>query len=240
MLNKNKRSLILSMALGDGCISYGGGYKNGNYSSGKLSIKHGAKQKDYLDWKADLLSNTLNKKINVHPTKSYVSTLNKTYDQYQLSFTYKRMRAWIKIFRKNGIKDIPKMLQFINNPELAAAMWLMDDGSCSSPKKKNGTKVFGGLILYVCDQSSENVDKIAAWWKTNFEVEPKIKFQKMLYKGDIKYFPNIRFNTQDSIKIWNKISKYVCQIPSMEAKFASVKIRAKRKDLLQPQTHSLV
>lgn len=227
------------MALGDGCISFGGGYKNGKYSSGKFSMKHGWKQKDYLEWKTRLLSKVIEKEIKVYPTISKVPALNSEYQQYQMSFTYRRMKAWNKIFRKNKIKDIPKMLQFISDSELAGAIWIMDDGSCNNPKKKNGTVVFCGLVLYICDQNQENADKIVEWWKEKFEVTPKLKFQKTMYKGEIKYYPHIRFSNLDSIKIWNRISKYVEEIPSMQKKFESLKIRSERKDLVQPQTRSL-
>lgn len=235
ILNKDKRSLILSLALGDGCISYGGGYKNGHYSSGKLSMKHGHKQKDYLEWKTKLLSTALDININIHPAKSYVKALDKEYDQYQMSFTYRRMKPWKKIFYKNNIKDIPKMLKFIRHTAFAAAVWMMDDGTSTKNKKPNGTEVFTGLVLYICDQPKESCLEIVEWWKLHFNVNPKLIWQKQTYKGVIKEFPKLHFNNQDSLIIWNYIRTYVQEIPSMVHKFRHLEARYNRSDLLQPQ-----
>ena len=236
ILNKDKRSLILSLALGDGCISYGGGYKNGNYSSGKLSMKHGHKQKDYLQWKTDFLSKALEMDIKIYPTVSHVKALDKTYDQYQMSFTYRRMKPWKKIFYNNKIKDIPKMLKFIRHYAFAASVWLMDDGSSTMNKKKNGTEVFTGLILYICDQPKENCYEIAEWWKLHFNVTPTIKWQKQWYKGILKEYPKLHFSNQDSLRIWEYIRPYVLEVPSMIHKFRHLEARYNRSDLLQPQT----
>lgn len=234
MLNKDKRSLILSMVLGDGCISYGGGYKNGKYSSGKLSMKHGHKQKDYLEWKTKFLEIGLNVKINIKPCLSHVKLLNKTYNQYQMSWTYKRMKAWKKILYQNSIKNIPKILKFIKHYNFAAAIWLMDDGSCTRNTKKNGTEVFTGLTLYVCDQPRDYCYEIISWWKLHFKVNPKLKWQKQYYKGIIKEYPKIYFNNLDSLKIWKEIRPFVMEIPSMKNKFRFIEARYNRSDLLQP------
>lgn len=223
------------MTLGDGCISYGGGYKNGQYSSGKLSMKHGAKQKDYLEWKVKLLSQALETQINILPCVSKIKATNKSYDQYQMSYTYRRMKAWKKIFYQNNTKNIPRILKFIKQYPLAAALWLMDDGTSTRNVKPNGTEVFTGLVLYICDQPKEHCEEIAEWWKLHFNVTPKIKWQTQYYKGIRKEFPKLYFNNQDSLRIWNYIRPFVMEIPSMKHKFRHLEERFNRKDLLQPQ-----
>lgn len=239
MLNKDKRSIILSMVLGDGCIGTADNhYKGKTYPSGKITIKHGAKQQDYLNWKAEILSATVEKQIKVHPTKSYVKALDKSYDQFQLSWSYKPLRSWKKIFYNNNTKRIPKILKFIRHDSFAAAVWLMDDGSCTKTKKKNGTIVFTGLILYICDQFREDCEEILKWWNTTFKVNGKLKWQKQKYKGVIKEFPKIYFSNLDSLKIWEQIRPFVMQIPSMVDKFQSVENRRNRRDLAQPQAEN--
>ena len=52
MFNKYENDLLYSLALGDGCIS-----KVKNYDSYVIYIGHGAKQKDYCEWKMKLFNN---------------------------------------------------------------------------------------------------------------------------------------------------------------------------------------
>jgi hypothetical protein len=236
MTNKDKRSIILSSIIGDGNIAVTNKNKKTNkHYSGMISIKHGAQQKDYLQWKAEILEKIKGVPINVLYKTSHVAALNKTYDQYGIQWVSKKFRSWHKIFYKNRIKDIPKILKFVRHPYFAAAVWLMDDGSCTRNKKKNGTEVFTGLILYICDQPIENCYKILDWWKANFNITPKLKWQKQYYKGVMKEFPKLYFSNIDSLVIWNYIRPYVVQIPSMEHKFRFIEIRSKRMDLIQPQ-----
>lgn len=236
MLNKDKRSIILSFVLGDGCIATADNhYKGKTYPSGKIVIKHGEKQKDYLLWKAEILSKVVGKEINVNSTKSFVKELNKSYDQFQLSWSYKPLRSWKKMFYINKTKRISKILKYLRHDAFAAAVWLMDDGSCTKTKKPNGTIVFTGLILYICDQFSEDCEEILKWWNERFKVNGKLKWQKQKYKNAIKYFPKIYFNNLDSLKIWEQIKPFVSQIPSMVDKFQAVEDRRNRRDLAQPQ-----
>lgn len=223
------------MVLGDGCLYITN--KHQKTTSGGFVMKHGPEQKDYLEWKAEILRKIMNRPINVNSTSSYVAAMNKYYAGNVVQVQAKRFKAWKKIFYKNNNKQIGKILKFIRHPGFALATWLMDDGSCTKSKKKNGTYVFTGLILYVCDQDRENCAEIIDWLTVNFNVTPKLKWQKQYYKNVIKYFPKIVFSNLDSVKIWSIIQPFVSQVPSMQKKFEYVKIRAERTDLIQPQAN---
>lgn len=235
MTNKEERSILLSLIIGDGHLGDNPNkYKKRITKMGQIIIKHGDKQKDYLLWKAEIISKLWNQPINIKPCISYVKSTNKSYQQHKIQISKKKLRAWKKIFYKNKEKQIGKILKFTRHPAFTAAVWLMDDGSATKSTKPNGTIVFCGLVLYICDQDRDNCKEIIEWWERNFNVKPKIKWQKMKYKGTIRFYPNIRFNNLDSLKIYSYIRPFIQQIPSMMEKFQYLENRFNRRDLQQP------
>lgn len=236
MENKVKRSLLLSTILGDGCLHRSGPAQRNKM--GYISIKHGHKQKDYLEWKAKLLSLVKGDVVNVRPTKSYVKALDKTYDQYVIQFGMKRMRSWRRFCYPNNIKSFEKILPFINTPKLAAALWLMDDGTGSTGIAIKGTniRVCTGFVLFLGTATKQDAESAQLWFKDTFNVTPRIRYQKVLYKSSERFYPELRFTVQDSITMWKNIKNIVKLIPSMSYKFKLLNDRANRNDLLQPQT----
>jgi len=209
MLRKDKRSLLLSLVLGDGCLHYLKHRKNKIY--GAITIDHGIKQADYQKWKAELIGSILGREVKVrtgHKGKSV-----------QISASWKRFKAWRKFCYPNGKKSIPKILKFIQHPDFALSVLLMDDGyvETSKSKLKNGTvKNYGARFrIYLCDQSQEELDDINIWIKKNFDVNAKIKLSKVKNKK----YPFIKFNQAESLKIWEQIRKFVLQFKSMRYKF---------------------
>lgn len=234
LTNRDKRSLILSTVIGDGCLNIGN--KHYKRCSGYLTIKHGIKQEDYLKWKTEILSKVMERNINIRSTLSYVKATNKHYPQRVMQVGSKKFKAWRRFFYKNGNKQIGKILKFIRHPGFCLATWMMDDGSVNDPKKKKtGTKVLCGTVLYICDQDRENVQEIHDWLVNNFNIKPKVRYQKQTYKGTIRFFPKIEFNVQDSLIIWQHIRPFVVQIPSMMEKFDTLEKRSNKNYLLQPQ-----
>lgn len=138
-----KKHLILSLSLGDGCIS-------GN----RLSIVHCEKQKDLLLWKQNLLNSngfyTTFKKIN-----------NNNYTGYLL---YTKRDNFIGKLRKELYTPNKSFKCFKNNLTLEdLAILYMDDGSVSSTKNR------AILTISTCTTKEENqilIDTI----KLNFGV----------------------------------------------------------------------
>ncbi len=223
MFNKDKRSLALLLVLGDGCLHY---IKNNGKIYGGLTIDHGIDQADYQSWKAKLLSEIFNRDVRMrtgHKGKSV-----------QVSICMKRLRAWRKFTYPNNKKSIPRLLKFIRHPELALAVWLMDDGYIESSlhKLKNGSVVnYGAAIrIFSCDQNDQELLEIRKWLKDNFDIESKIRFQK---KKNIKY-PFIKINQSDSLKIWDKLRTFILQFKSMKYKFRYIE-QIYQSKFLQPQ-----
>jgi hypothetical protein len=207
MLNRDKRSLVLSLVLGDGCLHY---IKNRGKLYGGLTIDHGLEQADYQSWKAKLLSDIFQRDVkmrNGHKGKSV-----------QVSVCEKRLRAWRKFCYPNDRKSVPKILKFITNPYFAIAVWLMDDGYVepSFSKLKNGDKKNYGarFRIFTNSQTLEEVEEIKKWF-TDLGLEPKIK----LHSDNGKQVPIIKFTQKDSLIIWEKIREFVLTFKSMQYKF---------------------
>jgi hypothetical protein len=239
MENKYKRSGLLCTILGDGCLHLAGPRQAHNYAY--ISIKHGWKQKDYVEYKAKLLSLLMDREVNVRGTKSYVKALDKTYDQYVISVGWKRLRAWRKFCYLNNIKRFSRILPFIKHPVLATALWFMDDGTvgtgpaCRSDKT-NKERICSGFVLYLGECFKEDAYEALYWFERNFKVKPKLRWQDVKYKGTIRTYPELRFTVADSLYIWKNIRHIVMEIPSMQHKFRRLEDRYNRADLAQPQT----
>lgn len=239
MKNKDKRSILLALILGDGCLHNSSpSQKN---KMGYISIKHGIKQADYLNWKARLLNYATNRIVNIHNTNSYVKALDKNYPQVKVQIGMKRMRAWRKFCYPNNKKSLNRILPFIHHKELALALWFMDDGTVGTARanRKDPTRVCSGLVLYLGDIFREDAFAAKIWFENNFDVKPKLKWQKFKYKNSTRTYPELRFTVQDALKIWYIISPIVNNIESMKYKFRLLDERSKRSDLLQPQTQGL-
>lgn len=216
MKNKDKRSLIFSLILGDGCIHYTSAKnKLGQPSSGALTIDHGIEQADYQAWKAGLLGQVFKRTVNLrtgHKGKSV-----------QVSVCSKKFKAWRKFCYPNGKKQIPSILKYINHPEMALAIWLMDDGYIEpSLDARYPDKCYGAVMrIFTCDQSPENQELIIQWFQKTFDVTPKVAFSK---KGD-KQYPFLKFNTKDSQKLWGLLRTFILQFNSMKHKFRYIERR---------------
>lgn len=210
MNRKEIRSMILSLVIGDGNLY---NVKNNGRLYGMLTIDHGVKQADYQAWKAQLLSELLNRNVKArsgHKGKSV-----------QIQVVWKRMRAWKKFIYRHGKKDLTKILPFITNPKFAIMVWLMDDGYVepSFSKLKDGTKKNYGarFRIFTLDQNLEQHEKLVKWFEDNFEITPKIKIQRDKRKNKEYYF--LKFTQADSLKIWKDIRDFVLTFKSMQYKF---------------------
>lgn len=208
MTRKDKRDLLLSLLLGDGCLSY-----SSNRLTAGITLGHCIEQKDYLELKVNFLSKAFDKKIKVRQMNKGTAV--------QASFHKRRFKAWRKFVYKNGKKDLARILPFIINPIRATSFWLMDDGYVepSFDKNKAGEKVFYSacLRLFTCDQSLETHEYMIEWFYKNFSVRPKVAYSKNNKTN--KSYPFLKFNTVDSLKIWEQIRVFVMITDSMKHKF---------------------
>lgn len=204
MFNKDKRSMALMLILGDGNLHR----RPDGYSL--LSIDHGIAQADYQAWKAQLLSDIFNREVKVrtgHKGKSVqVQIMNNVF------------RAWHKFTYPSNKKDIARILPFIRQPEMALAIWLMDDGYVEPSKNKKAPNSLSARFrIFTCDQNEATQQKIIEWFKTNFNVVLKIK--QAWNKKQQRHYPYLKMNQEDSLKLWGQIREFILQFKSMQYKF---------------------
>lgn len=232
MLNKDKRSLILSMVLGDGCLHYL--HKNNKGTYGSLTIDHGIQQADYVAWKANIISNIIGRDIKVRPGHNGKSV--------QISVSWNRLKAWRKFCYPNGKKDLTKILPFINHPEFAVAIWLMDDGYVepSISKLATGEKKNYGARFRIFTESQPIADQqyFVNWFITHLNVTPMIKTYNCKKTKSKK--PFLKFTQEDSLKIWSIIREQVLSLKSMQYKFRYIEQIYQSKILQRnPNTNSI-
>lgn len=208
MLNKDKRSIVLSFILGDGCLHY---IKSGGKVFGGLTIDHSITQADYQAWKAQMLTHITGRNIKLRTGHNGKSV--------QISVCMKRFRVWRKFFYPNEKKDTSKILKFINNPTLALAIWLMDDGYVepSITKNKNYSAAFR---IFTCSETMNSQQAIIKWFEKEFQITPSIRWANKKSKN--RNYPFLKINSKDSLKIWEIIREFVLQFKSMQYKFRHI------------------
>jgi len=222
MLRKDVRSIVMSLLLGDGCIHVD---KRGY---GYLKLCHGSKQRDYIQWKARLLSGMYDRDVKCLPCKDGRA--------YQIQLSNNRFKAWYKFVYKNKMKDITLALRYIRHPELAIAIWLMDDGYVepSISRLANGEKrLYGARFrLFTCSFPDERQHEIISWLQDNLDINSKVHYQKRgktSYVPEGKPYPFLKFNSSDSLKLWVIIREFVLQFDSMKYKFRHIEEIYQRK-----------
>lgn len=214
----------MCLAMGDGCLHY---IRNAGKLYGGLTIGHCKEQADILKWKASLLSKIFNRTVNVRPQSN---------GALQVSVCVKRLRSWRKWCYPNNSKDLSRMLRFVEHPEMALAMLLIDDGYIepSISKIKSGKKLYGGRVrIYLCSESIESLDKIRLWFSDNFNVNVKFGSQKSSKRN--KHYPYLKFGQADSLKLWEYVREFILQFKSMRYKFRYIETIYQQR-LLQRQT----
>lgn len=186
------------MLLGDGTIS-------NNYV---FKLSHGYKQKEYLEWKINLLNEY---GIKNNGLKEYISTCG--YNLGSIVY-YSQMSVipFMKVLRRviyKPIKDYAnrKILNRLN--PLGVAIWYMDDGYINM--RKTGDKIHGFYIrISTCIYKEQNqiiIDYFKEVWDISFYQFKEGRPGKNTY--------SLCCGTQEGIKFIELIKPYVESCPSM-------------------------
>lgn len=193
-ITKNSRNLILFMIFGDGGINKQGGY---------LVVRHSIQQKEYIEWKMNLL-----RKNGINTTDLYY-VKNNGYGAYEFrTFTH----DFIKVMRRymyTPYKNIANVKQLNKLNELGLCIWYLDDGGLSQAKDKNG-KVKSNTLMLNTMLSKEDNQIIIDWFLDKWG----IKFHQC--KNHNKY--RLECGTKEARKFIELIRPYADQIPSMSYK----------------------
>jgi hypothetical protein len=196
--NKESRNLIIGMLLGDGTIS-------NNYV---FKLSHGYKQKEYLEWKINLLNKY---GIKNNGLKEYISTCG--YNLGSIVY-YSQMSVipFMKVLRRVIYKPIKnyanrKILNRLN--PLGIAIWYMDDGHINI--RKTDDKIHGFYIkIATCLYKEQNqviIDYFKEVWDISFYQFKEGKPGKNTY--------SLCCGTQEGVKFIELIKPYVESCPSM-------------------------
>ena len=190
------RSAIIGMVAGDACIR-----KQRFCRSVSLRITHSEKQREYLEYKREILQNLFKEwEIPIRPVNSsgYLGVKLETR-------THPKLRAIRKWFYSDGRKRFSRRTLEYLTP-IGIALWYMDDGSLSY-KKREG-KVHGREIHLNTYCSLEEARVIQAYFKEVWDVSWTVVPTKGLFR--------LRMGSNEAIKFFTIINPYI--IPSMKYK----------------------
>lgn len=141
-LSKEQKSLLIALLIGDGTIS-------SNYV---FKLSHSTLQREYLEWKVNLL-NTYGIKNN--GVKEYISKCGYNtgkevlYSQMSLIPTIKALRRSVYVPKKTITR---KLLEWLN--PLGLAIWYMDDGCINVNTSKQRSSIQHTIKIATCVDDS--------------------------------------------------------------------------------------
>ena len=141
-LSKEQKSLLIALLIGDGTIS-------SNYV---FKLSHSTLQREYLEWKVELLNNY---GIKNNGVKEYISKCGYNtgksvlYSQMSLIPTIKALRRSVYTPKKTITR---KLLEWLN--PLGLAIWYMDDGCINVNTSKQRSSIQHTIKIAVCVDDS--------------------------------------------------------------------------------------
>lgn len=196
-LSKEQKRLLIALLIGDGTIS-------NNYV---FKLSHSIEQKEYLEWKVNLLDRF---GIKNNGIKEYVSSCGYNYgkrvlySQMSLHSTIKALRRSIYVPKKTFTR---KLLNWLD--ELGLAIWFMDDGfiNINESEQRHGS-VQRNIRMSTCvDEQTCNM--MINYFKERWDVE----FRPFLEKSKL-YSLATRTNN-DTDRFIEIVKPYVEQVPSL-------------------------
>lgn len=211
-LNKEQKSLLIALLLGDGTIS-------SNYV---FKLSHSEEQREFLKWKVKLASEA---GFKLNGIKEYISKCgynlgkNVLYSQFSINPTIKALRRTVYIPKKTITR---KLLNWLN--PLGIAIWFMDDGCINVNTSKQRSSIQHTIKIATCvDINTANI--IINYFNEVWN----IKF-RLFNEGKNTY--SIASSTEeDCYNFVSLIKPYITQVPSLLYKI--------RKDLTKEQFLSL-
>ena len=183
LLTQKEHNLIIGSLLGDASIRQ-------REKNSCFRVSHSIKQKEYLNWKLNILKNF---KI------SEFSEKNKIINRRELNIinlstnTHPLFNYYRNLFYKNNRKTITKKILKQLNPE-SLAIWICDDGSYDNTQ--------GYIILCTNAFNLDEHNLMKEFFLKKFNLNPTIGFR------DKKYY-YLRFKQNDSKKLINIIRPFI-------------------------------
>lgn len=209
-----KKSILIALAIGDGCIRENKSTVKGKtYKYAVLEVGHTSPQKEYCEWKANLCRSVTGRKCNVTTKKVPSRIINKKYPNnvspetiaYRFTCTHKYYKVLRKWLYPNGKKKLSsKYLKYLD--ELGLAIWYMDDGSTYVRKDESAFNC--EIATYIPKEDAEDLI-------TMFQNKWNIKFN-LHHVGNNQY--NIRTCSHEGAKFIKLIYPFVPQCMAYKLK----------------------
>lgn len=184
-MNSELRGLLVGMTLGDG-------YLKERNTSVSLVIKHSARQRDYLQHKADLIGRALRTsppRISDIDNSGYPGVvLHKTHRYFRV------LRKWLYVA---GRKVPSNLIRFLTPQGLA--LWFMDDGGLGIGYRRG--RIHRVEVFLNCHTSREDAQKIATAIQERFG----ILFRPVANKGSFR----LRCGTHEGRRFASIISPFM-------------------------------
>ena len=170
-LSSLQRDILVGTILGDAFLQ-----KTGERNA-RLRLEQGAKQKSYLLWKVEQLSQLFQGKAKylkrVHPLT------RKTYEYWRhQSQSMPELGVLRRIFYPSGRKTIPENLEvFLRSPRVLA-VWYMDDGYYYQRDRVS--------YLYLGNVTRHEAEVASSALRTKYDLTSRVLAKK---KGFALYFP---------------------------------------------------
>lgn len=182
---KEEKRVLRAFALGDGHIRVRG-------NSYSLSVSHCEKQKEYIIFKADMLSKIIGKKVEVHPYD------NKGFPSYRFEVANEYFRFLRKWLYCNGNKTIN--LSYLRKlSHQGVAIWYMDDGSLVAKRRNGKIHAYDLTISTYC--SEKEAMNCISFFNERYGVTFTLKRNKGRF--------SIRCGTKEAKKLLEIITPYI-------------------------------
>lgn len=198
-LNKEQKSLLIALLLGDGTIS-------SNYV---FKLSHSEEQREFLKWKYNL---AINSGFKLNGIKEYICTCgyNKgkkvLYTQFSINPTIKALRRTVYIPKKTITR---KLLNWLTPQGLA--IWYMDDGCINVNMSKQRTSIQHSIRIATCASqgiAEEIIKYFSEVWNIKF---------RLFHEGKDTYSV-VTSSESDCRNFVAIIKPYVLQVPSLKYK----------------------
>lgn len=197
-----KKSILIALVLGDGSISEQRKTVNNKvYKYAYFEVTHSYKQKEYIEWKANLCKSITGRKCNISekivPERMINGKITPELLAYRFSCSHKYFRVLKKWLYPNRKKVLSKKyISYLD--EFGLAIWYMDDGSTYI--NKQGKKAFSCEISTHIPENNalELIELFKEKWGINFFLHKKKENQY-----------NIRCYTNEAYKFIQLIKPFV-------------------------------
>lgn len=194
-MDEQERSVFLGTLLGDGCVT-----RSRSCTAYRFVAQHGAKQKDFVTWKAGLLP-------SLHPRQYY----SRTTEHYSFStpshaiFTDLRERMYDERASGSGKKMRAPDDVIGNLGWLGLLVWYLDDGGLAQPTAAKHDRLGGIPVIYSASLSREQLEHICALLKEQLGISLVVRGGHA--SGEIKRIVFNKETREVVLPIWRELAR---------------------------------